>query len=77
MRSLEALKPTDLLDIPYLPRKHFARACNCSESYIRKLIADGELEAVKDGDVVKMLTTPRERMESLPRKAPAVAAEAA
>jgi hypothetical protein len=75
MRSLEALKPVELLDTPYLPRKHFARACNCSESYIRKLIADGQLVAICDGDVVKVITTPRERMESLPRKVPALAAE--
>lgn len=71
MRSLEALKPVELLDIPYLPRKHFARACNCSESYIRKLISENQLDAICDGDVVKVKITPRERMESLPRKQPA------
>ena len=66
MKSLDDLSPAELLDIPFLPLRHFCRATNTSPNHNRNKISAGTLAAVKDGDLLKIVPTPREHMSSLP-----------
>ena len=70
MKSLGDLSPAELLDIPFLPLRHFARATNTSPNHTRNKINAGKLEAVKDGDLVKIVPTPRAHMSALPPWSP-------
>jgi hypothetical protein len=66
MKSLDDLSPAELQDIPGLPLRHFSRATGTSNNHNRNKINAGTLEARKDGDLVRIVPTPREHMASLP-----------
>jgi hypothetical protein len=58
------------IDTPFLPIRRFAVAINASYSHVRHQLDRGELEAIKDGKITKVRTSPRSYLESRPKFVP-------